>query len=90
MMVFGRRPITGRAKHSGPAYENRQRTKPRERERERRRALPSYGDLRIARGVMKLARTRRDASWTAAMTTEQGGAMFLRGDLSGVVNEMAK
>src|SRR5262249_53551059 len=32
-MVFGRRPITDRATHSGPAYENRQRTKPREKVR---------------------------------------------------------
>ena len=56
-MVFGCRPFTDRATHSGPAYENRQRTKPRERERERRHTLPSYGDLGIARGVMKLAWT---------------------------------
>jgi hypothetical protein len=59
VMVFGRRPITDRATRSGPAFENRQRTKPREREGERRRALPSYGDLRIAPGVMNLVRTRR-------------------------------
>ena len=32
-MVFGRRPITKDAEHSGPAYENRQRTKPREKVR---------------------------------------------------------
>jgi hypothetical protein len=39
VMVFGRRRITKDAEHSGPAYENRQRTKPREREREPRRAF---------------------------------------------------
>ena len=30
VLFFGRRPIRDRATHLGPAYENRQRTKPRE------------------------------------------------------------
>src|SRR6516165_8402874 len=33
VMIFGRRRITKDAEHSGPAYENRQRTKPREKVR---------------------------------------------------------
>jgi hypothetical protein len=33
VLVFGRRRITNDAEHSGPAYENRQRTKPREKVR---------------------------------------------------------
>jgi hypothetical protein len=33
VMIFGRRRIAKDAEHSGPAYENRQRTKPREKVR---------------------------------------------------------
>src|ERR1700747_3421276 len=42
-MVFGRRPITDRATHSGPGYENRQRTKPREGTRGRAATSRSMG-----------------------------------------------
>jgi hypothetical protein len=47
--IFGRRPIMDRAIHSGPAFENLQRRKPRG--TMRGRAATTYGDLRALAGV---------------------------------------